>query len=261
MNKRLIIIFVCLCVIVLTVILGAVVFTIKDIQVLTAGDEAESFDKAKIMSDSGIELNSSIFALSASTATANIEKANPYVKVINIERKFPSKVVINIAYRVGLIAIPLNGTNTYALIDRECKVVDIIDSITATSGKYTVVDGFNITGVTADDLLAMTMQKEGAIGSIASSVTGLEMLGFVNSNIPLFIKRIDFSVNNFAVLVTGYGMRFALRTNSNLSLEEQLHSIYSYFDSSDLSDADRRSSKYLVVTNTEIRMTDTLVGL
>lgn len=261
MNKRLIIIFVCLCVIVLTVILGAVVFTIKDIQVLTAGEEAESFDKAKIVSDSNIELNSSIFALSASTATANIEKANPYVKVINIERKFPSKVVINIAYRVGIIAIPLSGANSYALIDRECKVVEVIDYQAATSGKYTLVEGFNITGVTADDLLAMTLQKEGAIANIASSVTGLEMLGFVNSNIPMFIRKIDFSINNYAVLATGYGMRFALRTNSNLSLEEQLHSIYSYFDSPDLSDADRRSSKYLVVTNTEIRMTDTLVGL
>lgn len=62
-------------------------------------------------------------------AKENIEEAYPYIKVINIETKFPSSFVIHVAYRQEVYAIT-DGEKT-AFLDEDLKVLRI------ESGEYT----------------------------------------------------------------------------------------------------------------------------
>lgn len=129
MNKRLIAILVSLAVVVVLVVLSCVVFTIGAITVQPAvGLEVSPELQAKIIADSKIVLHGSIFGLSEEKATANIEYANPEVRVIDIERKAPNTVCINIAYRTPLIAVT-NEAGDYALLDRDLKVIRIVEEL------------------------------------------------------------------------------------------------------------------------------------
>ena len=69
MNKRLIIIFACIAIFVLTLVVGAVVFSVSDVNILLQSEENVSFDKAKILETSGIKKGQSVFTINSEKAS------------------------------------------------------------------------------------------------------------------------------------------------------------------------------------------------
>ncbi len=128
MNKRLIAIFASLAAVVVLVVLSCVIFIIGDVTVrLSVGMESSPELREKIIQDSKIAKYSSIFGLSEEKATANIESANPSIRVLDIERKAPNVVQINVAYRTPMLCA-LTREGVYALLDRDLKVIRIVDA-------------------------------------------------------------------------------------------------------------------------------------
>lgn len=69
--------------------------------------------------------NGSVLFMSKKKAKAKIEKANPYIKVVNIETTFPSTYVIHATERLEVYALQVNGKTL--ITDDEFKVLRIED--------------------------------------------------------------------------------------------------------------------------------------
>jgi hypothetical protein len=127
MDKRTVTIIVFFAVLAVLLILGATVFVVRDVEVSFASDDEKNvIDSQLITQSSGIESGKNIFALSEAKAVKSIEQAHPAIKVINIERKFPSTVVIHVTVRIPVVAVKIEGQTNFAMLDREMFVVQIL---------------------------------------------------------------------------------------------------------------------------------------
>ena len=129
-NKKLIIsLSVVLGIVLLLIILYFTVFTLKSVEVDFRNESHIYSEESKqsIAEDSIIKKGSSIFTLSKKTITKTLEKNNPYLKIINIETVFPSKIIIHCAEREETYAVRANDTK-YFICDAEFKVLNVSPS-------------------------------------------------------------------------------------------------------------------------------------
>lgn len=126
-NKSLVIILSVLAFIVLLVILSSTIFCLKTVEVSFYSNTINLTDKESEIIESGkFKYNASIFFTNKNKYKKNIEEANPYIKVINIETNFPNKLTINCIERNELFAIKSYENNTlngYMILDDELKVL------------------------------------------------------------------------------------------------------------------------------------------
>lgn len=125
-NKKLIIflsIFVFLAVI---VVLSSTVFTLHSVSVkLVTDPEAALANEQQIIDSAQFRYGESIFFSSKKTYSQNIEKANPYLRVVNIETIAPDKLVIHVAQRQECYKIKVG--DKYAITDENLKVLRIAE--------------------------------------------------------------------------------------------------------------------------------------
>jgi cell division protein FtsQ len=74
---------------------------------------------------SGIPIGENIFKLDKSLAKERIE-SNPFLKVIDIRRNYPDKVVIEVSERTACAVIPYLGSNI--IIDPEGIILGVVDA-------------------------------------------------------------------------------------------------------------------------------------
>lgn len=80
------------------------------------------------------EQGGNILFMSFDAQINNIEKANPFIKVEKLVRKFPNKVVVYYSEREATALIPITSVEgSYYVVDTDLK---ILDSVTFDSGKY-----------------------------------------------------------------------------------------------------------------------------
>ena len=126
-NKRLTIILIILIFLTVFVVLSSAIFSLKivelnflsDIDVLTGQEE-------HIIDGGNFRYNENIFFSNKTNYVNNLEKNNPYLKVINLETKFPNKILINAVERNECFVIKLSN-NKYAVVDEDMKVLKLLD--------------------------------------------------------------------------------------------------------------------------------------
>lgn len=97
-------------------------YSSQDINVPT--DDQIKLKVDKIIEESGFKKNSFILFSSKEKALNNIESKNDDIKVINIEKKFPGTVVIEVYKKTGLYSLKLNNSK-YAILDEDLQLVKI----------------------------------------------------------------------------------------------------------------------------------------
>lgn len=227
MNKKILILFVCIALVVITVVTCAVTFTVRKIIVLAPIDQESKFDMSKIVADSKIKIGSSIFALSEEVAAANIEKLNPYSKVITIERVFPSSIHINLVYRAPILALPLDS-NSVMLLDRELKLLEVVDKSAINSQNLAIIRGLSVDGITAEHVgLFIDKQERGQ--ELFDTILAIENVGILNEFIKVFVKEFDMSSASYIVVRTKKGANIAISTT--LDFKNQFLLLFSAFES------------------------------
>lgn len=264
MNKRLIAIFVCMAIFVVTLVVGTLVFTVEDVTILIPEDATIAFDKAKILDTSGIKKGQSVFVINKEKAKASIEKQFPTLKVTDIERVPPNKVRIHLNTRVPIFKIRLGDSDDFAILDREFKVV-AIDKNSDSDGFYEDNKIVTISGYLFD-------ADEGCLGDFIGSeacdianlktiVNSLEKLQVVNERIPATFDHFQFKSQDndeFIELKTALGAKIVIRTNIDIpsasnDLEYQCDKLYSmFYAGKDMTgnDINREENKYLFFHNT-----------
>ncbi len=128
--------------IVLGIILFFTAFSLKnaDIKFETTN---EIYDTQTLSNDikenCEIDFGKSVFLMDKKKTILSIEKNYPNLKVINIETKFPSSVLIHLALRQQLFAFERDG-QTY-ICDEELKVLEIKQDYLSTKSNAILVEG------------------------------------------------------------------------------------------------------------------------
>ena len=129
-NKRLTIFLIIFAFFAVIVVLTSTVFALNfaEVKFLSTTNVLTGTEE-EILSSANFRFGESVFFSSKSTYIKNIEKSNPYARVVNIETIFPNKFVINIAERNECYAIKLSAgknKNKYAITDEYLKVLNIV---------------------------------------------------------------------------------------------------------------------------------------
>lgn len=196
MDKRVVTIIAFFAVFALLLIIGATVFVVRDVQVsFLSADESNVIASEDILSSSGITAGRNIFAVSEIKAVSSIESAHPAIKVINIERKFPSTIIIHVTVRIPIIAVKVKDQNNYAMLDREMFVVQILSLNELTEREKQL--GYSLTRVNYE--LSETNVKLGhTVPASASNenavvqnlIVAYEKENLLNKEFCGFVKRI-----------------------------------------------------------------------
>lgn len=244
MNKRLIVLFAGLVLLVLIIVLNSTVFTISEISV-SSDNGTNWYNKDLIIESSMITLGKNIFMVSESKATDNIQEANPDVRVTSIERKFPNNIIIHITLRIPIIAINITDTDNYLITDWELNVIDIASEGDELYNKSSLIKGIslNVTG-NAEDLLGTKLADE-SLNTIVDITLAAATLGITDIGFETFFKSIDIGTSHYAYIKTNSGVTFVIITDTDTEIEDQLQAVYSIYIGLDPSDSHRTSGFYM----------------
>ncbi len=257
MNKRLIIIFVCLAIFVLTLVVGAVVFTVSDVNILLQSDKNVAFDKTKILETSGIKKGQSIFTIDSDEAKAKIEKQFPKLNVIKIERAFPNKVRIHLDARTAILKIPVANSDKFLLLDyrfdeenkiSKIKILDMVidDGEIYDDEKVVLVNGYEYS--CGDNPVGDFISDDNVqINALKDILHTLDTLEVVNERVPATFDSISIAEDNTIRLKTVLGLTLVIRTETTVSVQRQMEIIYTKFYS--YQDEDREKPNYLYINN------------
>ncbi len=207
MNKKLLITFISLAVVVLLVVLACAIFIVGNVTVESTSDTTLTEEECnEIVADSKIAKYSSIFALSEEIAISNIESKHPTLQVVQIERKFPNKVVINIAKRTAIMSIKTD--QGYVLLDKELKVIGIEEDI---SNKFLA----QLDGIKQDEYKVGAFLK--GYDFLANLVKGAQEMSFLSERFGAFFTKIDL-LEGYVHITTNTGVVFRLYLTSERHL-------------------------------------------
>lgn len=150
-NKRLAIFLIILTILTVFVILSSAIFSLKFVEIkFLSSTNVLTYTEHEIIESGNFKYGENVFFSSKSNYIKNLEKANPYIKVINIETKFPNKLVINAVERDECYVIKLSN-NKYAVTDEQMKVLKLLDVYKNTSNNGIEIKNTNLTSQTVEE--------------------------------------------------------------------------------------------------------------
>lgn len=164
------------------VLLLSLVFVVKDVEVnlLKTSNNLSNEQIESILSETNVApMGQSVFFFDRDKATEKIEKAVPYIKVINLEVLFPNIISINCEERIPVFAVRLNNsTFNYAVIDDELKV---LDTLSANNNYINLTFKQDVEEMTFDDLQKGDMVMVESANLLKSFFTTLKEFSLTES--------------------------------------------------------------------------------
>jgi|GEM_PF-1755265 len=121
-SKKTFILFMIFCFLAVLIVIGSVLFSIKDVVGYCYNSDDEVVRAQVSNSDiHGIETGMNIFMLNENEVRDAVESKIPNVKVINVERKFPSSVYINYIVLEEYFQIQNGGSRLY--VSNDCEIL------------------------------------------------------------------------------------------------------------------------------------------
>ena len=163
-KKWIIALSVVLVVVVTIVTLSFTLFTVQNFKIDMRTGSSYDYNEQEIFASSQLQTGKNIFFLNKTQASSNIEKAYPYLKVINIETQFPSTLVFHLAERQAFYAV--RSGEGWLYLDEDLKV---LESVAAPENVVVVEAGLNSGALITAELAAAGYGKVMAVpGNINS---------------------------------------------------------------------------------------------
>ena len=146
MNKKLVIsLSVILGVVLTAIILCFTVFTIKSVELDFRTSTQHEWNESELVEASRIPNGKCLLFLSTKQYEENLETNYPYLEVINIEKVFPSKIIVHLAEREEFFALK-SGESTFFL-DKDFKVLrSQTEGFTSTKTNPILLNGLRFDG-------------------------------------------------------------------------------------------------------------------
>lgn len=137
----------------LVVTLSLTLFSLKDISVDFRTSTLNLTATQEEIIESGDFSKSCVMFYNKDRSAKKIEEAYPYIKVINIETKYPNSFVIHVAERQEVFMLQ-SDDKTY-FVDEELKVLKIADELVENSQSNAILlKGFEISNLKVGDFLS-----------------------------------------------------------------------------------------------------------
>ena len=169
-----------------------------------------------IFKASKLEYGKSIFSINKNQAQKNIEKQNPYIKVVNIETVFPNKIIFHVAERQELFAVKY--LDKYLILDDEGKILQIKDSFINTAENAILLTDYNINN-TESQLEDNTKSQESNIvyeqGDFIENTEGIK-------NVAKVLKEWKTSfvhLRAHVISISGIGEKLILKMRCGLTIK------------------------------------------
>ncbi len=228
MKKKLIIaLLVVLCVVGVIVTLSFTVFTIKDVEIFFRTSTSKTWDMNQIEKSGNFAYNKCLLFDNKKEYIQNIEKANPYLKVVNIETSFPSKMIVHVEEREPLFAV--TDASDVVLCDGDLKVLEIL-STPFTSEKTNAILLENLKIENEYEIGDFLEIEQKAIKNFYSSMiennkTTSQITGFCKE-IKLIEKENQFEKNEPVLEITTFKNRKILIHNYQINLSQKLQKMF-----------------------------------
>lgn len=218
-KKWIIALSVIVAVILLIVILSFTVFSLKSVTLdyRTSKENITATDE-EIIESADIDLGGSVFFRNKQYYIDNIERENPFVKVINIETVFPSSYVIHIAERQKVFAVEHN--RQYYIVDEDYKVLEIYNSEEQTDA--ILLNGLEISGTSyavgeflevenSQPIYSALYENNRPLNEQKAMIENITFTSIYDKNIGESQPAIElkfFSGQTFRIINSSYGLRY-----------------------------------------------------
>ncbi len=233
LDKRAITLIVFFVVFAITLIVCGTLFIVRDVQVSYATDYEKNFITAsEIVDASQIKFGKSIFVVSESNSVSAIEGKYPAVKVINIERKFPSKIIIHITLRTPIYAVKIKDKDLYAELDREMFVVKKVTSAELDDNLTKVNYELQDEKVVVGKVVAENVSRENIIAQ--NIAIAFEDEKIANKAFCDFVKHVSISIDDNAYSVevtinTGLKILFSTSEFDKAGIDNKISLAYKWY--------------------------------
>ncbi len=125
-------------------------FSISRVEVIAQQDNTLNIqipaeERMSILNSTKIKNKQMIFNVSEQKVKENVEKSNPQYKVIDVEKKFPNKIYINVKNRTGIMKVDVADTEGISLvIDEDMFVIAEITPSKKYNKKLLTVDNYKV---------------------------------------------------------------------------------------------------------------------
>ena len=208
-------------IVLILVILAFTLFSLKSVSIdyrtnktyITATDD-------EIIEDAKIDMGGSVFFRNKQYYIDNIERANPYVKVVNIETVFPSSFVIHIAERQKVFAVEHNG-QCY-IVDEDYKVLEIIGEYNPEQTDAILLNGLEVSGTSyavgeflqvtnSQPIYSALYENNRPLNEQKEMIESITFASTFDDNLGREVDIIElkfFSGQTFKIINSSYGLRY-----------------------------------------------------
>jgi|AntRauTorcE11897_2_1112592.scaffolds.fasta_scaffold00001_333 hypothetical protein len=233
MNKRLILLISLFAFIVFIIVLSSTVFSFNNAQInflSTTNNLTEN--EQSIIETADFNYGESIFFMDRQEYINNLEKANPYIKVVSLEVVFPSEVIVHAVERVEFYSFKLSD-NTYAITDNELKVLNIKQTFINTNENAILVHNNNLSLQASNVSLGSFIDMSEAYASLIENFSIYSQQWDQNiANLMGNIKSItlNYETNNDLLVEMRQGVQIIIK-GSNEELSDKMQLGFSVYDS------------------------------
>lgn len=211
------------------VVLSSAVFALSSVEVnfVYSSPSLESI-KDEIIEGGEFAYGTNVLFLKKSPYINRLEKNFPYLKVLNLETKFPNKLVINCEERQEFFAVKLSD-NSYAIIDEDYKILDKTSSFVSTLDNAIMLDGITFSNVgQKGDFLWIDKTQENLMLNL---MLGLREWDLSYANLKSKIKKItiDYENQNDVLIEMFAGVQINLKDASS-RCSDMLNLAFSMYD-------------------------------
>ena len=134
-TKRLVILLSIFALIIMIVVLSSTVFSLSrvDVSFVEVPTNFSIQDANAIIESGDFDYGSSIFLVNKNKHTEKIESEFPNLKVVNIETRFPNRLMIQVVERQEYLALYNTNQNIYYVVDGDMKILRVVDNLDAVS--------------------------------------------------------------------------------------------------------------------------------
>lgn len=228
-NKKLAVLLTILVFFAVVVVLSSTVFSLGGVSLkFHSTTSVLTGQETQILESGNFKYGENVFFSSKKAYKNALEKANPYLKVLNIETVFPNKFIVNAVERNETYVFKMNN-NKYYITDESLKILKILDEFQNNTTNAIVVNNSGLT--------SQTQLVEGNFFAVENNFYSVLFDCFREwdtsyVSLKSKIESIEMDYNNYAdrLLVNmRSGVQIIVR-NAKSSLSNKLNLAFSFYD-------------------------------
>lgn len=219
-TKRLVILLSIFALIITIVVLSSTLFSLSKVEVafVEVPTNFSIKDSQQIIDSGEFNYKQSIFLVKKSKHISKIEEDFPTLKVVNIESKFPNKLVIQVIERQEYLALYNLGIEKYYVVDEDMKILRIVDNPLAVSNIAKCMISQSLSNYNVGEFIAFDNETT-ILNQLASAFWACN---YSEKEMNELVKSVFVDVSNNELVISTYCKFYFTIKSPTVKLAEKL---------------------------------------